>query len=85
MFADADFTLIFLLFAAAGVLICASGIAMTGLADRLADRTGMGEAIVGAVVLGAWDLTGLGVAVVLAQAAVVAGFAAMQLRAKPTA
>lgn len=38
-------------------------------------------ASVGAVALGAWDLTGLGVAVVLAQAAAVAGFVALQLRA----
>jgi|GEM_PF-6509762 len=42
-------------------------------------------ASVGAVVLGAWDLTGLGVAFVLAQAAVVAGFVAMQVRAPSTA
>ena len=38
-------------------------------------------ASVAAVALGAWDLTGLGVAVVLAQAAAVAGFVALQLRA----
>ena len=42
-------------------------------------------ASVGAVVLGAWDLTGLGVAFVLAQAAAVAGFVAMQVRAASTA
>ena len=41
-------------------------------------------ASVGAVVLGAWDLTGLGVAFVLAQAAAVAGFVAMQVRAAST-
>ncbi|AXV05125.1 hypothetical protein DVS28_a0418 [Euzebya pacifica] len=48
-------------------------------------NTGWVLASVGAVVLGAWDLTGLGVAFVLAQAAAVAGFVAMQVRAASTA
>ena len=47
-------------------------------------NTGWVLASVGAVVLGAWDLTGLGVAFVLAQAAAVAGFVAMQVRAAST-
>ena len=42
-----------LVFLAAGVLITFFGIRLSGLADRLADRTGLGEAFVGAVLLGA--------------------------------
>ncbi len=41
------------LFAAAGLVILFAGIRITGLADRLADRTGLGEAVVGGIVLGA--------------------------------
>jgi len=41
------------LFAAATAVILLCGLRMTGLADRLADRTGMGEALVGGVLLGA--------------------------------
>lgn len=37
----------------AGVMILFSGLYMTELADRLADRTGLGEALVGAAFLGA--------------------------------
>ncbi len=40
-------------FLAASVIILLSGLRMTGLADRLADRTGLGEAIIGGVLLGA--------------------------------
>jgi cation:H+ antiporter len=40
---------LFLLCAAA---IAVAGVAMTGVADRLADRTGLGEALVGGVLLG---------------------------------
>ncbi len=40
-------------FAICVVVIVVSGTALTGIADRLADRTGLGEAIVGAVLLGA--------------------------------
>jgi len=40
-------------FALAAVLVLLSGLRMTGLADRLADRLGIGEAIAGAVLLGA--------------------------------
>ncbi len=40
-------------FAAAAAVIFVSGLRMTGLADRLADRTGLGEALVGGVLLGA--------------------------------
>jgi len=40
-------------FGLAALAILAGGVRMTGLADRLADRTGLGEAITGAVLLGA--------------------------------
>lgn len=40
-------------FLVASVVILLSGLRMTGLADRLADRTGLGEAIIGGVLLGA--------------------------------
>ena len=41
-----------LVFAAAALVVTGCGIRMTRLADRLADRTGLGEAIVGALLLG---------------------------------
>ncbi len=44
---------IFALFAAAGLAILVLGTRITGLADRIADRTGLGEAVVGGIVLGA--------------------------------
>ena len=40
-------------FLLAAIVVLASGLRMTGLADKLADRTGLGEAITGAVLLGA--------------------------------
>ena len=40
-------------FALAAAVILISGLRLTGMADRLADRTGLGEAIAGAVLLGA--------------------------------
>ena len=40
-------------FALAALAVLVGGVRMTGLADRLADRTGLGEAITGAVLLGA--------------------------------
>lgn len=40
-------------FLAAAVVIFFSGMRMTSVADRLADRTGLGEALVGGVLLGA--------------------------------
>lgn len=39
--------------AAAACVIVAAGLRMTGLADRIADRTGWGEAVIGGVLLGA--------------------------------
>ncbi|GAB2186955.1 sodium:calcium antiporter [Roseibium sp. LAB1] len=41
------------LFAGAGGVILICGIRLTGQADRIADRTGLGEALVGGVLLGA--------------------------------
>jgi cation:H+ antiporter len=40
-------------FAAAALVICLAGLRVASLADRIADRTGLGEALVGAVLLGA--------------------------------
>jgi cation:H+ antiporter len=40
-------------FLVASVVILLSGLRMTGLADRIADRTGLGEAIIGGILLGA--------------------------------
>ncbi len=54
-------------FIGASVVIFFSGLRMTGLADRLADQTGLGEAIVGAVLLGAaTSLSGIIVSVTAA-------------------
>lgn len=41
------------LFIAAGLVIAVAGVRMSVIADKLADRTGFGEALVGAVLLGA--------------------------------
>lgn len=41
------------LFLAAALVVLACGLRMTELADRIADRTGLGEAVVGGVLLGA--------------------------------
>ncbi len=54
-------------FFVASAVIFFSGLRMTGLADRLADRTGLGEAIIGAVLLGAaTSLSGIIVSVTAA-------------------
>ena len=44
---------VFLVFAAAAAAIVVAGVRVTGLVDRLADKTGLGEALVGGVLLGA--------------------------------
>jgi len=44
---------LFLVFAGACVVVTLCGVRLTDLADRLADRTGLGEALVGGVILGA--------------------------------
>ncbi|MCK0167199.1 sodium:calcium antiporter [Jannaschia sp. S6380] len=53
MIADLSNPALFGAFAVAAGLILGAGMRMAGLADRLADRTGLGEALVGAVLLGA--------------------------------
>ena len=53
MWADLSTTILLVAFLTAGTVIFFSGLRMTGLADRLADRTGLGEALIGAVLLGA--------------------------------
>ena len=58
--------LIAILFAAAGIVTFV-GIAMSRLADIIADRTGLGEALIGGVLLGM--ATSLGGVVVTAKAA----------------
>jgi cation:H+ antiporter len=53
MFAALSTGLLIAAFAAAALVILLAGLRMTGLADRIADRTGFGEAVVGGVLLGA--------------------------------
>jgi cation:H+ antiporter len=54
-------------FAGAAVVVLFAGIRLTSVADRLADRTGLGEAFVGAVLLGAaTSLSGMTTSVVAA-------------------
>lgn len=53
MFASLSLTALLVIFAAAGGVILICGLRMTGLADQLADRTGLGEALLGGVLLGA--------------------------------
>lgn len=53
MFADASLWTLIAVFAGAALVVLVCGIRMTGLADRLADRTGFGEAMIGGVLLGA--------------------------------
>lgn len=53
MIADLSNTWIFGLFALAGLAILFLGTRITGLADRIADRSGLGEAVIGGIVLGA--------------------------------
>lgn len=40
-------------FATAAAIVAMAGVMMTGAADKLADRTGLGEAVIGAALLGA--------------------------------
>jgi cation:H+ antiporter len=44
---------VFAVFAAAGAVIFLTGTRLSGLADQIADRTGIGEALIGGVLLGA--------------------------------
>lgn len=53
MFADAALPFLLAIGTGAAAVILFAGLRMTGLADRIADRTGLGEAVVGGVLLGA--------------------------------
>jgi cation:H+ antiporter len=60
IFAPQSLTAILLAFGVAASAILFAGIRLSGVADRLADRTGLGEALVGSVLLGAaTSLSGL--------------------------
>lgn len=61
-------------FAAAAIVIGVAGSRMAGLADRIADETGLGEAIIGAILLGvSTSLPGISASVTAAAA----GFASL--------
>lgn len=51
-FADFGFAAVLIAFALATCVIAVAGTFLAGHADRLADRTGLGEALIGAVLLG---------------------------------
>lgn len=53
MFESLSLTLVFAAFAAAALVVLVLGTKMAGLADRIADSTGMGEAVTGGLLLGA--------------------------------
>ncbi|NIZ09665.1 sodium:calcium antiporter [Pseudooceanicola sp. HF7] len=53
MIAALPLPLLLAIFAASALIIAITGVIMTGYADKIADRTGLGEAIAGAVILGA--------------------------------
>lgn len=53
MWSDFSTTILIVVFLTAACVIFGAGLRMTGLADKLADRTGLGEAIIGGVLLGA--------------------------------
>lgn len=53
MFAEWSLVLLFALGGVTALVIMVSGLRMTALADRIADRTGLGEALIGGVLLGA--------------------------------
>ena len=67
MWQDLSLTVLIGAFLAAGAVIFLAGLRMTGLADKLADRTGLGEALIGGVLLGAaTSLSGIVVSVTAA-------------------
>lgn len=53
IFSDLPLWGLLAVFAVSGLIILFCGIRMTGQADRIADRTGLGEALVGGILLGA--------------------------------
>ncbi|PWE33479.1 cation transporter [Maritimibacter sp. 55A14] len=52
MFASLSLAAVVTVFALAAAVVLVAGTAMTGMADRIADRTGLGEALTGGVLLG---------------------------------
>jgi cation:H+ antiporter len=67
MFAEMPTHELFFVFALAALVVLVTGLWITGLVDRLADRTGIGEAIAGAILLGmATSLSGTIVSVTVA-------------------
>ncbi len=67
MMAEFPLWAVFVAFAAAALVIAWSGVRITGVADRLADQTGLGEAVTGAILLGmTTSLSGTVVSVVSA-------------------
>src|SRR6056297_330010 len=53
MFTDLSTAILLAAFAGAALVVLIGGSRLTGMADRLADRTGLGEALVGGLILGA--------------------------------
>lgn len=53
MTSDLSMTWLLILGSGAAVVVLIAGLRMTGLADRIADRSGFGEALIGGVLLGA--------------------------------
>ena len=53
MFSALPLYVLFIVGGATALVILSAGLRMTGLADRIADRTGLGEALIGGVLLGA--------------------------------
>jgi cation:H+ antiporter len=53
MLSDLSLTGNLIVFAVAALVILVAGTKMTGMADRIADRTGLGEAVTGGLLLGA--------------------------------
>ena len=67
MMTDFDLPLVLAGFLVASAVIAVAGTRLTGLADRLADKTGMGEALAGGMLLGmATSLSGVVVSVTAA-------------------
>jgi cation:H+ antiporter len=67
MFASLSLPVLLLVFAAGAAVILLAGLRMTRLADQIADRTGLGEAVVGGALLGgATSLSGITVSVTAA-------------------
>ena len=53
MLSDLSLSAVSAIFVAAAAVVLLAGVRITGLADRIADKTGIGEAMIGGVLLGA--------------------------------